>query len=83
VSFFQALLGLVGAVFHAVDNSIKSAAASVGGEGVLAGLVLAVMALIAAGNASDRIEELTEKIEELEEKVEELEGNEEEEADSW
>jgi len=74
---------LVVVAFEAANKFIESLPAAVGGGGVLAALVLAIIALRVAGGVSDRVEELTEKIEELEGKIEELKSNDEDEADSW
>ena len=58
--------GLVVVAFEAANKFIESLPAAVGGGEVLAALVLAIIALLVAGDVSDRVEALTEKVEELE-----------------
>ncbi len=64
------VLGFFLVVYEAVNTSVKSVAASVGGGGVLAALVFAFIALAVAEYVHDKLKELTKKVEELEEKLE-------------
>ena len=50
---------LVVVAFEAANKFIESLPVADGGGGVLAALVLTIMALLAAGGVSDRVEELT------------------------
>ncbi len=75
-NIFYAILGFLLIAYDAVNNSIQSAASSVGGGGVLVALVLAFIALVMAHSADDKTEELAKKVEELQEKLEQMEEDE-------
>lgn len=70
MDIFYLLLGLLLIVYEAVENVWKSAAASVGGEGVLLALIVGCVALTMALNVREKVAELLKQVKALEDKVE-------------
>jgi hypothetical protein len=77
VDILYVVLGVLLVVYGAVNKALESAAAFVGGWGVLVALIFGFVALAETDHLRKRVAELTEKMEELEEKVadEEEEGD--------